>query len=828
VNNTGSDEVYFTIDTGAPAVAISSPANTTYATNNLTVNYTTDGISCALYLDGSFNESLTSCENTTLTELTDGQHYVAIYSNDSVNNTGSDEVYFTVDTTAPSISITSPANTTYATNNLTVNYTTNGASCSLFLDGIFNASLSSCENSTLSNLSDGQHYVTVYANDSVNNTGSDEVYFIVDTAAPIVTLSSPANTTYSTNNLTVNYTTDGVSCSMFLDGTFNESLASCENTTLTELADGQHYVTIYSNDSVNNTGSDEVYFIVDTTSPIVSISSPANTTYSTTNVTVSYTTDGTTCSLYLDGTFNTTLTSCENTTLSGLSEAQHYVTVYANDSANNTGSDEVYFTITLTAPGISISSPSNTTYPTTNVTVNYTTDGVSCALFLNGTFNQSLTGCENTTISNLADGQHYVTIYANNSMNVTGSGTVYFITDTTGPTVTITSPANTTYSGTSATLSYSISDISSVDSCWLYINGTFNQSLPGCSGTTISGLSYGQNNFTVYANDSMGNNGSATVHFTLTEEGAVEDRPGSEPDYECFTNSDCGECEVCRDHECSLPPQEDACATASDCSGTQSPFYECTSCTCKGYGCFTDADCDEGETCGANNLCAPSTCINGSGCAQGYSCINQTCIPPECFNDKDCAEGYSCSNYSCILWQCIIDADCAEGEACHNGACIPPECLEDADCTSHGEGYTCSGYSCIAPECTRNNDCGENQECVDYACVDKEEPPVEEGPQEGEAGEEGEGQPAQEPPPQEEGPEGEIPLVSGLLDTLSALLGKPQEAAGAAGEGGLAGAALPLLLLLAALAIIYFLWKRRRKGENEPYKWKGEPKGTAN
>ena len=265
-NNSNSSETRnFTVDTIPPTVSLSSPANITYATNNFTVNYTTDGTACSMFLDGTFNESLAICENTTLSNLSEGQHYVTIYANDSVNNTGSDEVYFIVDLTAPSITLVSPANITYATNNISVNYTTNGVSCSMFLDGIFNTTLSSCENTTLSNLTDGQHYVTIYANDSVNNTGSDEVYFIVDTIAPTVSIDYPeGGRIYASGTLAINYVTDGSYCSMSINDVFIQFLPDCENVTSYVFADGGSCLVIEANDSANNTKTAERCIIVET------------------------------------------------------------------------------------------------------------------------------------------------------------------------------------------------------------------------------------------------------------------------------------------------------------------------------------------------------------------------------------------------------------------------------------------------------------------------------------------------------------------------------------------------------------------------------------
>lgn len=78
------------------------------------------------------------------------------------------------------------------------------------------------------------------------------------------------------------------------------------------------------------------------------------------------------------------------------------------------------------------------------------------------------------------------------------------------PTVTIQSPVeNATYLA-QPDLNYTLSG--SIDSCWYTLNSGANISLPGCANTTISPVK-GTNNLTVYANNSFGNIGSASVSF---------------------------------------------------------------------------------------------------------------------------------------------------------------------------------------------------------------------------------------------------------------------------------------------------------------------------
>ena len=83
------------------------------------------------------------------------------------------------------------------------------------------------------------------------------------------------------------------------------------------------------------------------TPPEVSIISPANKQYNTTNLSLIFTVDKPVnwTGYSLDGKENVTITG--NTTLTGLSSGEHYLTVYANDSFGNTGASQ---TITFTIP----------------------------------------------------------------------------------------------------------------------------------------------------------------------------------------------------------------------------------------------------------------------------------------------------------------------------------------------------------------------------------------------------------------------------------------------------------------------------------------------
>ena len=394
---------FFTIDTMPPSMAIQSPANTTYNSTSVPLNYTTNGVNCWYYLNGAGPTALASCNNATLS-ASEGANNVSVYSNDSVGNTNSSTIFFSIDTIPPSMAIQSPTNTTYNSTSVPLNYATNGVNCWFFVDGSGPTALSGCNNSTLSSLSEGGHNVTVFANDSAGNTNSSTMIFSVDTIPPSVSILSPQNTTYSSTTVPLNYATDGQNCWFYLDASGPTALASCNNSTLSSLSQGPHNVTVFANDSVGNTNSFAVHFSVNTTLPSISLLSPANKTYNTTAIPLDYTASGTICWYYLDGSGPAALANCTNTTLLALSEGSHNISVFTNDSLNNTNSVTVYFSVDTIAPSISIQSPANSTYNSTNVPLNYTTDGQTCWFFVDGSGPTVLASCTNTTLPALSEG----------------------------------------------------------------------------------------------------------------------------------------------------------------------------------------------------------------------------------------------------------------------------------------------------------------------------------------------------------------------------------------------------------------------------------------
>jgi hypothetical protein len=212
-------------DTIPPKISIFSPnSNTTYNVNNVTLAFNvteptgptvsspkiTQIYYCADWLEnnvtiynGDGRRSELSIEKN-LKGIPEGNHNITIvagYEWDYITGTdwyvhywyvlfmhGSFSVNFVVDTTPPKVSVLSAENKTYNTPNVPLNFTLNETASQITysLDGEENVTIMG--NFTLTDLSNGNYNVTVYAIDEAGNTGTSEtMYFSIDIPEPFPT-----------------------------------------------------------------------------------------------------------------------------------------------------------------------------------------------------------------------------------------------------------------------------------------------------------------------------------------------------------------------------------------------------------------------------------------------------------------------------------------------------------------------------------------------------------------------------------------------------------------------------------------------------------------
>jgi len=377
VNDTGDEStnssiLFNSVDTTGPVITLPIYINGTAKKNtetNFTLNISVSdadsglvGSMCKIDINGtnytlSVSNGWVNTSDLDLIGLSDGNQTINVWCNDTFNHGTLNNSYVVqVDTTNPSVVILPTyTNATFKRNNqqLTLNISVTDAtsglnSCVINVNGT-NQTVSAtrgtgtinwCNSSAISltNLADGNQTIKIWANDSAGNSLLNSSYVVqVDTTGPIMNLPVYVNGTAkkNTQNLTINISlTDGGSgltgtgCIINANGT-NKTITSnsnwCNDTiSLTNLADGNQTIYIYTNDTLNNWRLNSSYVVqVDTTAPVpaysctystVSASEPLSCTCTSTAATsgiadLSFTS---TPSTSTEGTFSVMCTTTDN------------------------------------------------------------------------------------------------------------------------------------------------------------------------------------------------------------------------------------------------------------------------------------------------------------------------------------------------------------------------------------------------------------------------------------------------------------------------------------------------------------------------------------
>lgn len=226
---------HYIIDTIAPSITITSPASgLSFATNPSVVGTVTDAVGVTQFqvsVDGGAAQNVTLDSSGGFTFATslatdgsaDGAHTLTFTASDAAGNASTPVNFqFTLDTTRPTISVTSPANgQAFLTNPLIKGVATDnnavaqvtvsmdgGPAANVTLDpsGNFNFTPSLATNGS----ADGSHTATFLATDAAGNVSTAFVLtFRLDTIAPVVVITSPGDgQTFNTNPVVVGQATD--------------------------------------------------------------------------------------------------------------------------------------------------------------------------------------------------------------------------------------------------------------------------------------------------------------------------------------------------------------------------------------------------------------------------------------------------------------------------------------------------------------------------------------------------------------------------------------------------------------------------------------------
>jgi Big-like domain-containing protein len=510
--------VSFVVDKTAPVVNVTDVASPTKDPTP-DVTFTVDDGSATVTCKVDSGTAQLCSSPFTPASLGDGSHTVTVTATDAAGNSASDSTTFTVDTTPPTTSIDSGPSGTIFTATSTFTFSSNEAGSS-FECKLDTGDWASCTSPDDVTVDPGDHTFSVRATDAAGNTDpsppSRTFTYVDDTNGPVVAITSapasPTNDTTPTLEFTVDDPTATVTCKVD-----SRPAVPCASpyTVSPALADGDHTVTVIAVDPAHNAGHDSATFTVDTAPPETTIDSgPSGTVYNTNSVTFAFSSseNGSTFECKLD---NADFAPCDSGDSVAVDPGDHTFQVRATDPAGNTDPDPATRTFTVvedhTAPTVNVdavTSPTNDPTPSVSFTTDDSSATTTCAVD-----GGDPAPCSSPfTTAHLSDGSHTVTVFATDPAGNVGEDATTFTVDTAPPDTSIDSgPSGTIYNATSATFSFSSTEVGSSFECKVN-SGDWGS----CTSPDTVSVIVGDNTFQVRATDPAGNTDPAPASRTFT------------------------------------------------------------------------------------------------------------------------------------------------------------------------------------------------------------------------------------------------------------------------------------------------------------------------
>ncbi len=387
---TTSAAVTIRVDT-PPGVNITAPANNAVfvAPANITVtaNATdTDGtVSKVEFLDGAtlVGTVTTAPYSITLTNVAPGSHSYTARATDNNNAVTTSSAVPIVVNTAPTVSITSPANNAIfaVPANITVNATAADSDGTVtkvdFFDGatLVGTSTAAPYSFTITNAAGGSHVLTAKATDNRGTVTTSAAITVSVDAAPTVSITAPANNAVisAPANITITAAaadTDGTITKVdIFDGAtlVGTATAAPYSVALTNVALGAHSYTASATDNLGITTTSTAINVTVNTLPSASISSPSSGAVFIAPATIAITataadSDGTVATVdFYQGTtlLGTSTTAPYSFTWTSVAAGSYSLTAVATDDrGGTTTSAPVNVTVNVNAaPTVNITSP---------------------------------------------------------------------------------------------------------------------------------------------------------------------------------------------------------------------------------------------------------------------------------------------------------------------------------------------------------------------------------------------------------------------------------------------------------------------------------------
>lgn len=277
------DDVSFTIDRTAPAIAIGAPSVPVNTDPTITFTITDanpDQINCSL--DGGLYVACGAGSNGGVTaSFSNGGHSVSVEAVDKAGNISMAAANFTVDKTAPQVSVSTTwgNSTNDATPSFDLNLTDLTATSMTCTIVAVNTNTACTSSYTPIALADGNYTMQVTATDAAGNSANAQFGFSVDATAPqiSVTAFTGNQTTDTTPEIPVaadDAHLDKLLCGIDAPNAEEATLGEC-NVTSAALTFGQHTLVVRASDTYGNVSTQNyVFTVIDPSAPPVDPNTP--------------------------------------------------------------------------------------------------------------------------------------------------------------------------------------------------------------------------------------------------------------------------------------------------------------------------------------------------------------------------------------------------------------------------------------------------------------------------------------------------------------------------------------------------------------------------
>ncbi len=365
------EEFTFTIDSVAPSITLLSPKEGRGIENGALIDLLIeDGntIDIVIYnWNGGSNITLESPYDITFNEQGSNDELLYIFASDKAGNSISAFFNFTVDESAPSIRLLAPDKPfVYQSGTLVEISITDPLLESAWFHWdteAVNYAWTYPYTTVLPNL-EGNHFLYVYANDTIGNIAQETFAFTVDNLSPNITLTNPSaggslrNGSYA--SFTVEDHNDLLQVFYNWNNGTNITITAPYEIFIEDLVDGTNILQINAQDQANNWANASFEIFLDTAAPLISLKNvPDNSILQPLSIieveiiepylqNVSYAWDNST-EIPWQGNYQT---------LVPLEEGVHVLNVFAVDDVGNVAHAIFNITSDNTAPTISLANPS--------------------------------------------------------------------------------------------------------------------------------------------------------------------------------------------------------------------------------------------------------------------------------------------------------------------------------------------------------------------------------------------------------------------------------------------------------------------------------------